>query len=260
MEKIKTIVDREPIGSDYIEAKQNFGDVLSQVKNLKPPVWKSAWFYGPIGTAIVAVTLAFYNFNPSENLADPTRFEELTASFSPTSFDMEPSLELAVVNEPEEQPPTENIVVVETEELPTERIAETEEALAELPEDVVESDPIQEEAQLSIESSRPYVSPTNMFPHIEGIFKGEIPFATLCSPNGIEVNDNIHVIAFDITYISGNGTTETASVSGNKIPEYVCSDVQNRNANYELFITDIRGVNNDGRVITLHTMKLRATN
>src|SRR5690606_18772269 len=66
MKKTQTIVDRERLSSDYIESKQDFSNVLSQVKQLPTSAtWNSPWFYGPIGIAVFAVTISIVSLNPS---------------------------------------------------------------------------------------------------------------------------------------------------------------------------------------------------
>ena len=63
MKNQRILVDRELLSKDYIKSKEDFGHVLSQVKNLKPPVWKTPWFYGPVGLAVAAITISAVNLN-----------------------------------------------------------------------------------------------------------------------------------------------------------------------------------------------------
>ena len=69
MKKFKTIVDREYLSSDYIESRQNFGQVLNEVNQLKPPVWKSAWFYGPVGISVLAVVVSIAGVDPTVSIS-----------------------------------------------------------------------------------------------------------------------------------------------------------------------------------------------
>ena len=78
MEKVKILIDREPLSKDYIESKQNFGQVLSQVKQLKPPVWKSPWFYGPVGLAVVALSVTAVNSIPPDDSTKTLKLERMT--------------------------------------------------------------------------------------------------------------------------------------------------------------------------------------
>ena len=55
MERIKTILDRKPMSSEYINSKQDFNTVLSGVQKVKTPMYKSGWFYGTVGLATVAI-------------------------------------------------------------------------------------------------------------------------------------------------------------------------------------------------------------
>jgi len=64
MKKIKINIDREGLGSDYIKSRQDFGQVLNEVNKLKPPIWSSAWFYGPIGFSVFIVAVSITALEP----------------------------------------------------------------------------------------------------------------------------------------------------------------------------------------------------
>ena len=69
MKKVKINLDRKPLNSGYIESKQNFDQVLAGFKQIKPPIWKNPWFYGPVGVASLAllVSLSVLNSNNEKN-------------------------------------------------------------------------------------------------------------------------------------------------------------------------------------------------
>jgi hypothetical protein len=252
MEKIKTIVDREPVSSDYIEAKQDFGHVLSQVKNLKPPVWKTAWFYGPVGIAVVAVIVSITTLDPiieipTEN-ASITIHDELIEHLNQP----ESSTTVQVGSIQESSPPQVSYTATPIEESP-----------AVLPQQEIEVEPIETQPTREVEvvnvpiqtnrnASVPAPVRKNRYPHIEYIFNGEdIPFETLSSENGIQLNDEIKIVAFDIHYNVEANSTETASVVGNKIPKRVLDKIKRYNIGYMIFITDVKGVDANGKVYSI---------
>jgi len=95
----------------------------------------------------------------------------------------------------------------------------------------------------------------NRYPHIEYIFNGEdISFETLSSENGIQLNDEIKIVAFDIHYNVEANSTETASVVGNKVPKRVLDKIKLHNIGYMIFITDIKGVDAKGKVYSIDNL------
>ena len=72
MKKLKINLDRQPLESKYIESKQNFDQVLNGFKQLKPPIWKNPWFYGPVGVATVALMLTVGSINSNTNADEKT--------------------------------------------------------------------------------------------------------------------------------------------------------------------------------------------
>lgn len=106
MKKLKINLDRPPLESKYIESKQNFDHVLNGFKQLKPPIWKNPWFYGPVGVASLALVLSIGLINAKndthENTSTLTASEELpedtkcihaplsTIDHDFTSFNIEP--------------------------------------------------------------------------------------------------------------------------------------------------------------------------
>ncbi len=57
MSNRKMNLDRPTLNSEQIEARQNFDQVLSKHYLIKPPVWKSPWFWGPTGLASIGIAL-----------------------------------------------------------------------------------------------------------------------------------------------------------------------------------------------------------
>jgi hypothetical protein len=55
--KTKFNLGRDKLKSDYIHSQQDYKKVVDGFQNLKPPIWKNPWFYGPVGLASLAVIL-----------------------------------------------------------------------------------------------------------------------------------------------------------------------------------------------------------
>lgn len=68
MKKVKINLDRKPLNSGYIESKQNFNQVLAGFKQIKPPIWKNPWFYGPIGVASLAILISLSLLNSNSEI------------------------------------------------------------------------------------------------------------------------------------------------------------------------------------------------
>ena len=185
MEKIKTIVDREPLSSSYIGSKQNFGHVLSQVKNLKPPVWKTFWFYGPVGLSAIAITVSVASINASGN------YENDTASI--IAREDKDGTEMSIREDNVDSPKKAENTLSPTIK-PSERNSAATKDKAN-PITVLKQQNNTENTHLEQNHTE---LRKNMFPHIEGIYTGNITIEKLCSEEGIQCNDEIRIISFSI--------------------------------------------------------------
>lgn len=255
MKKIKTIIDREPISSDYIASKQDFDGIIHQVHASKAPVWKSGWFYGPIGMASVAITISIARIDTTEAkttrldtplaqqkeqqtvpiIADQVKFtEQAPKHLADAKVDNGKEVDDALESKPKYVP--------QDEAVPT-------------PVNEVEVNREEERIFEIVEEPRA-TKKVSMVPHIAGIYTGTISTNALQQP--IMVNEEIEVISFTINYNTLNGT-ETRDVKGNKLPEDIVQSIEKYNLGYMFFITNIRGVKSDGKIISLLSMNLTAT-
>jgi hypothetical protein len=79
MKKLKVNLDRPDLESKHIASKQNFDQVLRGFRQLKPPIWKNPWFYGPVGLASIALVLSIGIINAqNETNENKTTSSELT--------------------------------------------------------------------------------------------------------------------------------------------------------------------------------------
>ncbi len=69
MDKRKMNLDRDPISSEQIQAKQNFDAILSNYQLLKKPFFKSKWFWGAAGLATLGLVTVFGLSNLNNNIA-----------------------------------------------------------------------------------------------------------------------------------------------------------------------------------------------
>lgn len=248
MKRNKTILDREPVSSDYIKSQENFGQVISQVNQLSVPVWKTGWFYGPIGMAVVAVAVSVATIDPvnAESTAVP---ESLATTSFQSSLMAEVEHAPAKVEEVElELTPTPNPVVEPSRPMSYTSVAVT--------------SPAQEEVQEA--PKRVEVAPSNVvgtgkkniLPHIGNYFLGDIPVSDLILP--LECNEDISIIAFNVHFNTTNGT-ETASIIGNKVPQKIVDVIKAHNIGYMVSFTDIKGKTSEGKVVSLLPMNFVAT-
>ena len=70
MRKLNTTLDREPMTSQEIRERQDFNYILKEANAAKVPIWKSIWFYGPVGIAMVTMVVSAVRINPKNEQFD----------------------------------------------------------------------------------------------------------------------------------------------------------------------------------------------
>lgn len=262
MKKTQTIVDRERLSSDYIESKQDFGHVLSQVKNLPTTNWKSPWFYGPIGIAVLSVTVSIVSFNPSNAIASTSENpkEKLNTRIQTSQVDNKSEevitdVENGVVSEEiEKVSPQTNIVEKTINKTSNKERAE--DVLVEVSEDKSSVEKIENTVSNTTPIVQEKKNPSNnKFPYIDGYFTGKIPVESLFDRNGILLNETVQVVSFDLNFFTGRSNVVN-QIRGNKIPEEMRSMITNFNIGKTIFITNIKAFDRDGRMYTLPSMNL----
>jgi len=245
MEKIKTIVDRERLSSNYIGSNQNFGHVLSQVKNLKPPIWKTFWFYGPIGLSAFAITVSITSINATGN------YEQDRSSLITSKEKIETEVSTKEDNVYSPIAP-ENTLSPSLNS--SDSVSET------FKNEITVKTVINEQidSEIPVESETVITLKKSVFPNIEGVYTGNIKTEVLCSENGIRCNDGIRVISFTIQYSAGLQDRLT-KVKGNTIPNDVCDSIRDQSGDNMIFITEIRGLRDNGELVNLTSMNYIAT-
>lgn len=267
MEKRNTILDRGTKSSEYITGKQDFDTVLKAHKAMKPPLWKSAWFYGPVGLAVVAVTLSVSNFKTVNQLDDnnatliqPSAVEKTTTT--PTYLAESPSY--PVVNEASEkeelstekeaiQPVVSKIVSNEEIRKPFQELLSKDEVEPETLEEIKEP----EKKTIIEEKKEAPRTVKNKMPRIAGVFTGRITLEQLADEKGL-VSETCEITSYVIQY--HNGIEDVSErIVGNKISKTLHMKLKRFNLNSFVFITQIRGIDENGIVQVLPSMNITPT-
>jgi len=250
MKKTQTIVDRERLGSDYIESKQDFSNVLSQVKQLSTTTWNNPWFYGPIGIAVFAVTVSIVSFNPTiARVADTEPRDKEVVKPLITQQNTVKEFDQSIEVVPEE-------LKIKISEVKAKKIIPTTTSIEEKKEFI-------DEKKLSIielEKVEPIVSRkvpiNNKYPHIEGVFTGEISLNDLFAETGIQLNPRIRVTSFEFNYFNGKSNV-VQKIEGNTIPTDLHGIIELYNLGQMIFITNIKAVDEMSRVFTLPSLNYK---
>jgi len=246
MKKTQTIVDREPLSSDYIESKQDFSAVLSQVKLLPTANWKSPWFYGPIGIAVLSVTISIVSLNPSNAIASSeNKKEELNQSkttlnnvVSDEKLISKDEVKAIVKEEVKENPDFSK--TIHHANIANESSVRHQETVVEETHEIIQK-------EIAVEKVIPV---NNQFPHIDGYFTGKIPVESLFDEKGILLNESVQIVSFDLNFFTGRSNVVN-SIRGNKVPSEMRSMINNFNIGKTIYITNIKAFDRNGKSYTL---------
>jgi hypothetical protein len=92
-------------------------------------------------------------------------------------------------------------------------------------------------------------------PQIAGYFHGNIPLQKFCDPNGIVTNVGYKILTFDMLY-QGPKRDEFVHVIGNLIPDSICIALHREAAGREVYFSNIKSMDRDGKIIHLSPMRL----
>lgn len=258
MNKIKTVLDREPLSSEFIQSKQEFGKVLSGAKVSNPGFWKTSWFYGVVGTASIVLTVTVISLDsiskatPAGN--NPPIQDQIIVSNSKAS----PNETQAVEEQPvaEEVTEIDNSEVIENSELLRVEVAEipvvAEIEAEENTNEIVEAPVTDPEPE---PERRVYNS---MFPHFGDVYTNEITVDQLCGSK-LLCNDEWAVLSFKVQFYNHSRSIEQ-HIKGNQIPYDFC-ELFPESGSFSLFVTNIMAENRStGKMTQLTSMNLKATN
>ena len=247
MKKLKILVNRERLSKDYVQSKANFGHVLSQVKNLKPPVWKTPWFYGPIAIAVVLISLSVIAFQPVGNEKMATLHE---SNISERSININKPI-IAIASSFELDTPSNEEIIPPKK---AGKIKETEHELFIYEEVFDDPDNLPSSEFISLKNSAPLKEKNTLspYPNIEGVFTSEIPVDKLCSSTGI-VTSKAKVISFSVHYYNGSKDV-IEKVRGSSLPKTACNFIRRYNLKSMIFITSIVGLTEKGSHISIPSL------
>lgn len=241
MEIKKVILDRSKLSSTYIEQKQDFKNVLTNVKLTKTPTWKSPWFYGAVGlssVAIIAISLSSFTNEKSlyEKKATLEKHPIIIAgatSFSDTDKDVSDVVKYK----------TEKELIPESKLISTISPIENQQEIVKVNEVVAPSEFKNKQNHSGL-------------PSINGIFNGNITKNDFQLSKLIESNSSLEIISYKVQYYNGEDDI-VAHVKGNSIPADIVDDINTYNSGQMLFFTEIKGANDKGEISYLPSMNLK---
>ncbi len=260
MRNTNTTLDREPLSSETIRERQNFNYVLKETAAARVPLWKSAWFYGPVGIAMVTMVVSAVRMNPKNEqydakttLSQSTETPKIEKAFAPpvlnvhaVALDKKNTSKAEKTNVEASNPSVINGKSVQKSEGNTVLKPEvlTEEKTSFTPKTTV-PEPVK-------------IVQKNTMPDIAGVFNGRISVTEICAAGMIHCNNDYEVISYEIQYDNGTGTT-VDRIAGNTIPQYICSNLKRFNVGSPVFITRIIAQNTQGVRKMLFSMSLEPT-
>lgn len=266
MEENKVIVDRARLNSDYIAERQDFNQILKAHRAAKPSLWKSSWFYGPVGLAVVAVTVAAAKFNPSSTTENENAYEaKITLNESSQQFTKSTSVlaQTSPLVEPEpesmkvESSTSNKVISAEAKKVVESPKTQTPEvnSIADSDEkQILEQEP---EVFLEVEPEpvKPTISANPGVPKIGGVFNGRIKADLICSSGVIEMNEGWYVLSYTIQYYNGMEDV-IEKFNTDLIPTRLCSDLKRFNTNSPVNITSIVAENLKGERKLVPSMQI----
>lgn len=251
MEKIKTILDREPISSDYIASKQDFASVMNGAKGLGKPYWKTNWFAGAVGVTAVAIIVTAVTLTDSEDPVDkPT--PQLTAAVSNDTndevsqeeiVDQTETLTQASLNE-DQTDPSEDTPVQETQEPVTSPVQTEPASITPPPATAARQKP--EEVEKPEEIG---------LPNVAGVSGGPISFKDFCDPMGIQVGNGVLIHRYTLQYRSC-ARDVVVRIAGNRLPQQLCDEIADCGSPIEVTFSNFGAEDRDGNPIKLQTFSL----
>jgi len=241
MDKLKTIVDREPISSESIAERQDFTEVLGRYKNQNKLGSTNKWLYGSIiGSAVVAGVVISTSLNWDSSIA-----KEQRAMNNPDKKDVvgiiakrttENPVKLAIVNDVKTE------VATPAEKTRISKIP-SRSSVKNQPAEVVEQAPEESTEQVTEiidtqEKREQKIPKENNMPHIGSYYFGEVPVNLLCNNEKISSGNNLAVVSYTISYFNGNQEIEE-KIRGAKIPDNVCEKLGKFNIGVDVRITSI---------------------
>mmetsp|Transcript_9904 Transcript_9904/g.13487 ORF Transcript_9904/g.13487 Transcript_9904/m.13487 type:complete len:257 (-) Transcript_9904:1170-1940(-) len=252
MEKIKTILDREPISSDYIASKQDFASVMNKAKGLSKPYWKMNLFKGVVGVTAVAIIVTAVTLTNSD---DPVKKPNQQMAAGTVDSPQEESSQKEAVDQTEKiaestlekdkQNAVEETPVVETSEEPSPTVQETPKENTPPPTVVTRQKPVEEAAKPE----------TIGLPNVAGVSGGPISFKDFCDPLGIQVGNGILIHRYTLQYRSC-ARDVTVRIAGNRLPRQLCEEIADCGSAIEVTFSNFKAEDRHGEPVKLQPFSL----
>ena len=260
MEIKKVNLDRQNLSSSYIEKKQDFNHVLKSAKMTKMPTWKSPWFYGAVGlstVAIVAVVLTENNFKNETNDKTATLYESKKEIEASKSISIKPSTEKKTTS-------AKSVVAAYVPQftgsfnrVTIDNSFITEPSKDDIATTIEEQIPVTE-TNVEIVKEIKTVNKTSFIgqPSIAGIASGVISIEKFKNTSIIESNSSFEITSYEVQYFNGLQDI-TAVIRSNKIPENIKEQIIENNLDEMIFITGIKGIDENGKIRKLPAINLK---
>ena len=250
MDKIKTILDRKPLSSEYIRSKQDFTKVTNGAKGLSKPYWKTNWFYGAVGVATIAVIVVVVSLVEAETAENKTQ-ERVAESEVAEAVTRVPNDENGI--DPVVETATIDSSAKVEKALPKSVVEEVKDPIAntkvveETPETkVVRQAPQEEQVTEVVEIG---------MPNVAGVTNGPISFKDFCDPMGIQVGNGVLIHQYTIQYRSC-ARDVTARIRGNRLPVQLCNEIRDCGSAIEVTFSNFAAEDRDGNVVELKSFTL----
>lgn len=228
MDKIKFILDREPVSSEQISARQDFNKIKASHQPIKASVFKSSWFYGALGASAIAIPIAIVNVSPTQISKTDKKIQHASIgiNISPSKIDKEQIVKSESVKH----------------ELPKVKIKDESSTSVEVStvNKKHKEAPVEEEVEKTSELKvveKPVKTVNTSLPHFGNYYFGEIPVEILMKQT-LLTHEELAVISFNIRYFDARGVQER-SIRGAKIPMDIIDAIKVYNLGEMVFITDV---------------------
>lgn len=269
MKNTHTTLDREPLSSEAIRDRQDFNYVLKEHISTRIPLWKSAWFYGPVGIAMVTMVVSAVRMNPQIESNDNnitlakqevigwTGSTDISDVKAMKNKDMLDAFE-GSISAPADQTNARPKRTEKQAETPvkTEKSDKIEDNTALKPGVLAPEKKIVTPVVMRSEPTKAVVK--NTMPSIAGVFTGRVSVNAICQAAKIECNNDFEVLAYTIEYDNGIEST-VERYEGNEIPSNVCAYLKRYNVGSPVFITNIIAADIHGNVKRLPSMSIEPT-
>lgn len=245
METRKVNLDRKNISSEEIQQRQDWDNVLGEVKKLKPPLSKNVWFYGPAALASVGALISVTLFAGSKN--QEVKTQDLAIEKKTKSIDLKKE-----IVESEEKSKQSKIIHInnqvseKTITIQEEKIDKVAQRLKKPLEEILQNSLFTENNERKKEvKEQKYVEPEFIFASISSKIEGELSIEELEKNPLLELNSRKSKIKrFEIAFFKEDGY-QTIPVEGAKISSEIISKIKKTGLDSPVYFTKVECFSDD---------------